>query len=392
MVLSHARLARPAVAASAVLAIVTVGLFPASVAAQDGPETPVVGFLTAISEKRFDDLGQYFCAEFADRASGFDLGAAMAADLPEGIDPQLAVDAMSIAVTGPSGEPEPLITVLSEDEAVTTLGVEATLTVTLDPEKSEAFVRAIVENELQSLGMDTTDENVEAFMTIVRAQLDGQVTFSEYLGEVAEVSQADDGTWLICGGSIVASDSEPTTTPEPSVDASRSASPEAMGPLPYAEYVAALEAFSEDDPFAGLSDPPTLEEILAGFEKLVANATVEQERLVAVQPEDCYAEAHQELLAYWQSSIEASSEAAAQLEASGSLDDLPAIADGLDETLQARHPIAYVESERSTAAFGVRPSTSSRHSRPATRTGDRPRPGGRGEGVRPGRCPRERRP
>lgn len=351
MVLSHARLPRPAVAASAVLAIATVGLFPASVAAQDGPETPVVGFLTAISEKRFDDLGQYFCAEFAAQASGFDLGAAMAADLPEGIDPQLAVDAMSIAVAGPFGEGDPLITVLAEDEAVTTLGVEATLVVTLDPERSEAFIRAIVENELQSLGMDTTDENVEAFMTLVRDQLDEQVTFSEYLGEVAEVSRAEDGTWLICGGSIVASDSEPTMTPEPSADASDSVSPEALGPLPYAEYVAALEAFTEDDPFAGLSDPPTLEEILAGFEKLVANATVEQERLVAVQPEDCYAEAHQELLAYWQSSIEASGEAAAQLEASGSLDDLPAIADGLDETLQARHPIAYVESSDGSGGF-----------------------------------------
>ena len=121
--------------------------------------------------------------------------------------------------------------------------------------------------------------------------------------------------------------------------------------MPYAAYVDALEAFTTDDPFAGVSDPPTQEQLVAGFEQLVANATVEQERLAAVVPEDCYAEAHQELLAYWQSSIELTGQVATGLAAAATLEGLVPMVNEMDAELFARHPIAYVEATDGSGGF-----------------------------------------
>ncbi len=149
--------------------VMSLALVPIGTTAQDGPETPVLGFLTAMSEKRFDDLGRYFCPEYADQASGFDLSAEITAELPPGIDPQLAIDALTISVTGPDGQGEPLVSVLSEDADVTSLGVEATFTVSLDPLAMDPFVRAIAENEMRTQDMELTEENVQAFMALVSA-------------------------------------------------------------------------------------------------------------------------------------------------------------------------------------------------------------------------------
>lgn len=121
--------------------------------------------------------------------------------------------------------------------------------------------------------------------------------------------------------------------------------------LPFAEYVAALEAFTETSPFGEMSDPPTKEEVVAGFRNLAAMATEEEERLAAVVPEACYAEAHAELLAYWQSSIELTLQAADQLEATAAVEEVGPIATALDEILFERHPIAYVEVEDGSGGF-----------------------------------------
>ncbi len=265
----------------------------------------------------------------------------MTAELPPGIDPQLAIDALTISVTGPDGQGEPLVYVLSEDADVTSLGVEATMTVSLDPLAMDPFVRAIVENEMRTQDMELTEENVQAFMALVSAQLGDSLTFSEYIGEVAEVRPTDEGIWLICGGSIVESDpasgTQSTATPGPSAVASESTLVPSVDPLPYAEYVAALEAFTQDDPFAGLSDPPTKKEVLVGLRKLRASSMTEQERLLALVPEGCYADAHAELLGYWQSSIEGVTEAAVQLKSS-SLAELISITDAMDDDAPAAPP------------------------------------------------------
>jgi hypothetical protein len=134
-------------------------------------------------------------------------------------------------------------------------------------------------------------------------------------------------------------------------DASPSPATMSGDPLPFADYVAALDAFRDNDPFAGMGDPPTQEQVVAGFEKLVEYATIEQERLQAVVPEECYAEAHQELLGYWQSSIEVTAEAATQLATSASIEAIGPIAEAMDQILYSRHPIAYVEATDGSGGF-----------------------------------------
>ncbi len=122
-------------------------------------------------------------------------------------------------------------------------------------------------------------------------------------------------------------------------------------PLPYVEYVAALKAFTASDPFAGVSENPTTDELVVAFETLVARATVEQERLAAVVPEDCYAEAHAELLTYWASSTELTGQLATELAAGASLEALGPMVNEMDAELFARHPIAYAESTDPSGGF-----------------------------------------
>lgn len=117
----------------------------------------------------------------------------------------------------------------------------------------------------------------------------------------------------------------------------------AADPMPYVDYVAALEAFTTSDPFAGVSDTPTTDELVVAFETLAAKATAEQERLDAVVPEDCYAEAHAELLMYWASSTDLTGQLATWLATGGSLDELGPVVNDMDAELYARHPVAFVE-------------------------------------------------
>jgi hypothetical protein len=121
--------------------------------------------------------------------------------------------------------------------------------------------------------------------------------------------------------------------------------------IPYAEYVAALKGFTATDPFGEMGDPPTKEQVVAGFRNLVDRAADEQVRLEAVVPEDCYAAAHEELLRYWRSSIEVTAEAATRLEAAASVEEVLPISTAMDEILYARHPIAYVEVEDGSGGF-----------------------------------------
>jgi hypothetical protein len=130
------------------------------------------------------------------------------------------------------------------------------------------------------------------------------------------------------------------------------ASPAAVAsPMPYADYVAALKAFTTDDPFAGVSDPPTQDELVTAFQALVSRASLEQERLDAVVPEDCYADAHQELLAYWASSTDLTGKLATELAAGTTLDELAPLVNEMDAQLYERYPIAYVEATDGSGGF-----------------------------------------
>ena len=134
--------------ATLTLAIAAV---PSVTLAQGGPEEPVRGLFSAIVEKRFEDAVQYFCPEFADQAAQMDLGAALAGNLPPGVDPQDAEDAIAFAVTGPDGSGEAVLSVGPEDPAGTRVEVDAVLTAGIDPETSDAFMRSVVIGQLEGV-------------------------------------------------------------------------------------------------------------------------------------------------------------------------------------------------------------------------------------------------
>jgi hypothetical protein len=184
---------------------------PSIAVAQDGPETPVRGLLAAIAEKDFENAAQFFCPEFADQAAQLDLGAALAGSLPPGVDPQVAADGIAFAVTGPEGAAEPVLSVGTVDPNGTRIAVDAVLTAGLDPDGSEAFVRAIVIGQLEQQGMEVTDENVAAFMTLVESRLADMEMFTQPIQTTLVVTQGEDGTWLICSPLLSASPSAGAT-------------------------------------------------------------------------------------------------------------------------------------------------------------------------------------
>jgi hypothetical protein len=187
---------------------------PSVALAQDGPEAPIRGLFQAISEKRFEDAAQYFCPEFVDQAAQMDLGAALAGNLPAGVDPQVAEDALAFSVTGPDGTGDPVLTVGTEDPNGTSVTVDALLKAGLDPANSEAFIKAIVVGQLEAQGMEVNDENIAAFMTLLSGQLSDTEMYSQPIKTSLIVKQAADGTWQICSPlQEVSASAEPGASP-----------------------------------------------------------------------------------------------------------------------------------------------------------------------------------
>jgi hypothetical protein len=171
---------------------------PSATLAQGGPEEPVRGLFQAIAEKRFEDAGQFFCPEFADQAAQMDLNAALAGNLPPGVDPQDAADAIAFDVTGPDGTGEATLSVGIEDPNGTPIVVDALLTANIDPTGSEAFMRAIVIDQLEAQGMAVNDQTIAAAMVLVEQKLAGMEMFRQPIQTTLIVTQGEDGSWLIC--------------------------------------------------------------------------------------------------------------------------------------------------------------------------------------------------
>ena len=144
----------------------------------------------------------------------------------------MAEDALVFDVTGPGGSGEPIITVASEDANGTQLDVQATLNAGIDPANSEPFIRAIVVAQLEETGMEVTEENIAAFMTLVAGQLEGMQMFSQSISTAITVTQAEDGAWQICSTLAPTASPAASTAPLTPVDpaASAPADPAASAP------------------------------------------------------------------------------------------------------------------------------------------------------------------
>ena len=113
--------------------------------------------------------------------------------------------------------------------------------------------------------------------------------------------------------------------------------------LPFDRYVATLDEFRNENPMAELSPEPTVAEVVAAIEALLVPAETQEQWLSTVVPEPCYASAHEELLAYWRSSIELYQTILPELAAAETLSAMVPVIESMDEDLRSRHPAAYVE-------------------------------------------------
>ena len=122
-------------------------------------------------------------------------------------------------------------------------------------------------------------------------------------------------------------------------------------PMPFEDYVAALEAFGANDPTAGLTTTSTPAEVVAALEASVALAIADQVRISTIVPEPCYAEAHDAVYAYRQSAIELLQGILPELSVAGSVPDMVPTLEAMDAELYARHPVAFIEPPDSAAGF-----------------------------------------
>lgn len=125
-------------------------------------------------------------------------------------------------------------------------------------------------------------------------------------------------------------------------------------PMPYAEYVAALEELqvASRAVFLRLGSAPATAEVVAAYQEVIPLGQTDLRRLSGVVPEPCYATAHQEVLAYRGSVIEITEQALPQMAESETLANLTAILEVLDAGLRTRHPSAYLEGRDASAGFG----------------------------------------
>lgn len=175
------------------------GVGPVVVSAADTPEGAVTDVLDAFGAKDFGNLGPLVCEARRDEIVGqLDMTAAFAG---LGIEPQVILDAMTIAFE------DPQVTLVSQDEAsaIVHLATTMSMTITLD----EETIRTIVVGVLEASGMEVTDQTVEEYVGILGASLNQSM--SEEADTDVEVVN-ENGEWLMCD---TLDDAEPSASPLP---------------------------------------------------------------------------------------------------------------------------------------------------------------------------------
>ena len=138
--------------------------------------------------------------------------------------------------------------------------------------------------------------------------------------------------------------------PPPSGSSSPTAAATSV-PMPFEEYVAALEASAANDPTAGLRSTSTTAEVVTALEASVALAIADQARISTIVPEPCYAEAHDAVYAYREAAIELFQDILPELAAAASVPDMVPTLEAMDAELYARYPVAFIEAPDSAAGF-----------------------------------------
>jgi hypothetical protein len=131
----------------------------------------------------------------------------------------------------------------------------------------------------------------------------------------------------------------------------------AQDPMPYPEYRAAIDAFrqAESERQEGAGTLTTVADAVARYEESLDRQSAEVERLSAITPEPCYADAHEEYVAYLGYAVATLRDTLPLVaEAESVMGMLPMLL-AADATIRAAHPLAYVEDTESLTGFRAEP-------------------------------------
>ena len=120
-------------------------------------------------------------------------------------------------------------------------------------------------------------------------------------------------------------------------------------PTPYPEYRADLEQFeAELETVQSVEGIPTVEGLSEQLESVIERVEAELKRGRQVVPEPCYAAAHEEVIAYGDTSIAALKDALPQLADVETIIAVIPLITALETESKARHPDAYADGTQST--------------------------------------------
>ena len=207
--MSHSRTRLAALAGSVALSL-SLASAPA-VLAQDGPEATVEALLGAIEAKDFEALPTFFCAEFAEQASAFDMSA-LTEGMPPGMDATALLDAFILDTEIATLE------VLSQTDTEATVKLEGSLSMDIDVEAMAPFIEALVEMS----GLEVTPETVEMFSGLMMSEFEAESTeISEEITLVPGEAMA----WVVCSELGAAGSGLEDGTAGESFDPAESAAP-----------------------------------------------------------------------------------------------------------------------------------------------------------------------
>lgn len=155
--------------------------------AQDGPEAPVQGLISAFDEGRFADATSYFCADLKDQALGGlgQLDALSSMDM--GLDFNALLGVIDISVDGLE------VSVLDQTADTASVGVKATVSAGIDEDGLVAFLAPMMSTEDAPIDEFT----VRAMLPMILPEMEAQLANSVDIDETVDVV-LEDGSWLLC--------------------------------------------------------------------------------------------------------------------------------------------------------------------------------------------------
>jgi hypothetical protein len=179
MIVPHRPMRRPLVAAVA-LSLTAAAVSSVGAMAAASPTDAVQALVERVVSGDFEDLTGVVCPEKED-------------GIREEFDPASSAETFGSVQVEIA---DPVVTVVSEDEASAVVHLAGTMRISFDEEQAREFVRA----QLEASGEDASDASVDAMLGLLRSLAGEDIPLDEDLTVIQR-----DGDWLVCddGGSDV---------------------------------------------------------------------------------------------------------------------------------------------------------------------------------------------